>query len=163
MSRLVTERPPAWIARTVSETREDTYPERVAKYVPAEIIAGYTPLMALAAANGGEKPTEVTLWLAGLVFLAGFIATPLYLWRVSGKVGKSKPIQIVIATIAFPLWAYVLGGPFEVLSEINKEYPYHPEIGGVVTGIYTWMVGLFAPVASEDEAAERAKMEMKGE
>lgn len=100
------------------------------------------------------------MWLAGLVFLAGFIATPLYLWRVSGKVGKSKPIQIVIASVAFPLWAYVLGGPFEVLSEVYKDaatgiskYPYYPEIGGVVTGIYTWMVGLFAPVASEEDGA----------
>lgn len=155
MGRLVKEREPSYKAISTSEIREDSYPERVAKYVPAEIIAGYTPLIALAAGVGLAPnaaavmvPTMTTVVVCFVVFLAGLIATPVYLWKTSGPVGQSKKIQVVISTLAFVLWAYVLGGPFKVLAEFMPDtFGYYPAVGGVITGVYTWMVGLFAPEA----------------
>lgn len=169
MGRLVKEREPSFKTKAASAIREDSYPERVAKYVPAEIIAGYTPLISLAASvnlvkntDGAMVPSETTVALCFLVFFAGLIATPIYLWRISGSVGQSKKMQVAISTLAFVLWAYVLGGPFEVLSKFTPDvFGYYPAVGGVITGIYTWMVGLFAPESESNDRNGAPSQEKK--
>jgi hypothetical protein len=110
--------------------------ERIVKFMPVEIVSGYLFVigLVLVAPAGGLK-----LFAAWLVFAAGLIATPLFLFKVYHPEPGKRP-QVWIATIAFPLWAYALGGPF-ALPPADKYYSAW--FGGVLVGIYTWLVGLF--------------------
>src|SRR5258708_7897746 len=89
----------------------DNTATRIAKLVPAEIVAGYVPLVAAAESVGTDKDFQFKL--ACFVLILGFILTPTYL-ILTGKPGKNivKWINVVSSTIAFGLWAYLLGGAF---------------------------------------------------
>ena len=158
MGRLVSEQPPRGKAFAAGEAGED-YVTRVAKYIPGEIIAGYIAVIALVQATASTgTPTRTSVILGFLVFFAGWLSTPLYLWKVGRPVGRQW-YQLVISSLAFPLWAYVLGGPFESLPQVPDAFgswasgvaiPYSQPVGAVLTGLYSWLVGLFAPTAVID-------------
>lgn len=118
MSRLVPYRgglPAAASAAAVAEGEPHTpVPDRieaVAKYVPAEILAFYVPAVpAIALLHHSEwKP-----WLHWAAFLISWTLVPLYfLWI--GKGDDRRGRQILVSSIAFPIWAYSTNrtiGPF---------------------------------------------------
>ncbi len=145
MARLVKERPSRGIAYAAGESGED-YVTRVAKYIPGEIVAGYIAVIALVEAVAPTaKPTTTSLILGFIVFVVGWASTPLYLWKI-GKPTGQQWYHLVISSVAFPLWAYVLGGPFRSLQDVAG-LPYSQPVGAVFVGLYSWMVGLFAPTA----------------
>ena len=109
--------------------------ERIVKYVPVEIVSGYVFVLGLAQAVPIGVPQTIAVWAC---LLAGCVATPLYLLAQKPQPGQGP--QVWIASFAFLLWAYLLGGPFA--AEPLKPY-YYPSLGSVVVGLYTWLVGLF--------------------
>ena len=74
----------------------------------------------------GIKP--ILLWLNFALLL---IATPLFLHFYGGvwKVG-----QLIVSTVAFVIWAYIIGGPFTFLSW------YDPFYAALVLALYTFLV-----------------------
>jgi hypothetical protein len=51
-----------------------------------------------------------------VVFTLNALLVPFYFWFVTTR-GNEKPLipQIVLASIAFPVWVFAIGGPFKCL------------------------------------------------
>jgi hypothetical protein len=112
--------------------KPDDYFSRVIKYIPAEIVALYVSAGGIV--PKGHLHEFDILWA---IFAACAVATPLYMLKVARDEVTKKPIwkQIIVATIAFPVWAFALGGPFAHLSW------YEPFIGSLVLMFVTFAVG----------------------
>jgi hypothetical protein len=84
----------------------DTYLDRVGKYVPVEVVAAYLAL-------NGLFPTpdsRSVLWMRGFFALC-WALTPIYVWRLSqGTPPKPWRIQAAMSSVAFPIWAFAIGG-----------------------------------------------------
>jgi hypothetical protein len=131
------------LAKGLEPTSAEHYFERVAKYVPIEIVAAYLALQTFFAgvANGA-----VPLALQIFVYLAFIGLTIGYLRAIGGDVHQ-KRAQIVIGTIAFVVWSYAIGGPFfwkaiESASETQLVYPFL-QFAAVL--LWTLGAGLFEP------------------
>jgi len=95
---------------TTQSDGED-YLGRVAKYIPAEIVGLYlatSGMVPLDASTG--QPRRLALWI---VFFLNFAFVPLYFWFATTR-DNQKPLipQIILASIAFPVWVFAIGGPF---------------------------------------------------
>jgi hypothetical protein len=116
--------------------QDDNYGARVAKYIPGEVLSGYVAMSGIVASMDEKKAaTKVTAWV---VFCLGLVLTPAYLLLLS-RLKSAYWIQIVIATIAFAIWAYALGGPFKL------EGIYSPQIGSLALIAFTLVAGLYRP------------------
>jgi len=110
----------------------DDLPSRVIKYIPGEIVALY--LACLGILSVGEVPTSI-YWL---VFGVLLIIAPLYTWRLSQySMLPTALAQIVVAAIAFVVWAYALGMPFTLLGW------YNPAVASVLVLLCTGIPPLF--------------------
>jgi len=138
MGRLVEPRA-AVRTRGVGDSGND-YIERVAKYIPGEVVAGYLAIMGMIEA--ADKENAARVGLAWGIFVIGVIVTPVYLTMVGKPTGPQK-ITVWISTFAFVVWAYALGGPFK-MSEIHNGL-----LGSVAVGVVTWLSGLFVPQLSQ--------------
>ena len=113
--------------------RYDSYRERLAKYVPVEIIvlyvAAYGILYAVASANAWFSFTA-------LVFLiAGIVAVPLYLWKVERVDNR---LQIAISIVGFLLFASALG-----VIPLSALPGYNQVIASVALPVYAFVSPLF--------------------
>jgi len=88
----------------------DGYFAKLAKYIPAEITAAFLAVNYLLD-NASPAISGNMYWA---VFAVIVVVTPLYFWMVSIIEGKDKPDipQLIVAPIAFVIWAFALGGPF---------------------------------------------------
>jgi hypothetical protein len=122
--------PPPPAAAASQPLVADDYLEQVAKYIPAEIVAGFVAINGIM--NSITNVSTVFQWV---VFGALLVLTPLYTWRVATdpKLGISVP-QIIIATFAFLFWVFALGGPFTTLSWYMSYY------GSIVLVLYTLII-----------------------
>jgi hypothetical protein len=118
-------------------TDNDNTATRIAKLVPAEIVAGYVPLVAAT-----ESARTGKFKLACVALILGLVLTPTYL-IFTGKPGKDivKWINVVSSTIAFALWAYLLGGAF-AMDQMQRyiSQPYDKQLGGFAVGAFTWII-----------------------
>jgi hypothetical protein len=94
----------------------DGYLERLAKYVPAEVLAGFTPLAALTASDPGQ------LTFVAIVFV---ILTPVYLYitrviQPSEAPTKFRRIMYVLGPVAFLVWAINTSEAFRALVAGNS-------------------------------------------
>jgi hypothetical protein len=117
----------------------DQYMDRVAKYIPGEVVVLYLGLLASSAAAPGG-PTLTLLWT---IFVICLIATPAYLLVKFNKEKSTlglrlKLAQILISTIAFVLWAWALQDP-TALHIVN------PFWGRFLLPIFSFAVGLYEP------------------
>src|SRR5438094_296445 len=109
MSRLVERRQKPASGTADLSTRKtqsalNEWGERVAKYIPAEILTFYTAAVSLIAAYPSAQASK-RLWLFGIAGLFFWVLTPLWLGRFS----KDKSVKItnqIVGFIAFALWAY---------------------------------------------------------
>jgi hypothetical protein len=92
----------------------ETYLERVAKYVPAEVLAFslfVNCILDQAMTTGGTAASmanvPVTV-IATLALIAGIIATPLFVWYVRVE-GDAWVTNAIVSTALFPFWAYAMG------------------------------------------------------
>jgi hypothetical protein len=110
----------------------DGFFDRVIKYIPSDIVAGWVAL------NGLSKDLQ-----AGLLWgLLAVIALFTFLWTkrqttVPGQPPATK--QCVVATISFLVWAFALhSGPFATLT-------YDDRLGSIGLIVYTLGIGLIVP------------------
>src|SRR5690349_11462403 len=104
MSRLVIARPRALSATGTQDTAKDKL-ERVAKYIPGEIIASYLFLNGISAS--AVSSSERMLWY-GIAFIVCLGFTPFY-FHLMAQPGDALRTQQYISSAAFVVWAYSLG------------------------------------------------------
>lgn len=114
--------------------RIDGYFDRVIKYIPADVVGAWVAVTGIIGTS--QKSTNI-LWIA---FVFGTLFTALWTWKQTAMAGQSPAItQILVATIAFVVWAFALGGPFAGLAW------YEPAHGSLALIGYTLLVGLVVP------------------
>ncbi|NLJ42354.1 MAG: hypothetical protein GX431_01765 [Bacteroidales bacterium] len=109
----------------------DGYFDRLFKYIPAELVAGYIFVLGTVKQLTDVEVARLVNWLIFAVFA---ILTPLYLNRVQ-KVAKTG--QLIISTISFAVWVFALGGPF-TLTEW-----YNPVYGSLLLPVFTLLVAIW--------------------
>ncbi len=117
-------------------TQVDTYFDRVIKYIPADIIAGWTTATGLLHSDP-EAPKNTLLWVLFVIFILLTTA-----WTLRQTTEKNKPpalTQTAISTGSFAVWVFALGGPFVTLAF------YRPLYGSLVLILYTLIVSLINP------------------
>ncbi|HEX4309900.1 MAG TPA: hypothetical protein VHZ25_07715 [Acidobacteriaceae bacterium] len=126
-----------------NQNRGDDYLDRLVKYIPAEIIALY-----LGASNvvphSGRKNEVIALWVIAVLTT---ICTPIYM-RYATKDWKTQPTlwsQVIISSIAFPIWVFAMGGPFE--ATWPNWYPNNKWIAAIVISFATFLAGIYQPTA----------------
>jgi hypothetical protein len=110
---------------------KDGYFDRLFKYIPAELVAGYIFVQGVVRQLTDAGEVKVFQWLLFIVFC---VLTPLYLWRVQ-KVLKLQ--QHFISLLSFIVWAFALGGPFALYSW------YNPVYGSILLPVFTLLVAIW--------------------
>lgn len=111
----------------------DTYFDKVIKYIPADIVGAWIAVTGLIVGAAGV-PSGAVLWIA---FAIGVILTAAWTWKQTAAPNKPLAVtQIVISTVAFVVWVFALGGPFESLAF------YQPLYGSLLLILYTLVVAL---------------------
>jgi hypothetical protein len=138
MSRFVEAEPS--VELTGGTQRTSHYLERVAKYIPGEIIATYMFVLGIIKTVDPAKE-QLLPYVAWAALGCCFVLTPIYFYMFA-PAGKPKWHQIVISSSAFVIWAYALGGPFE-LAKL-----YKPWLSSIILALFTAISGLFKPARS---------------
>lgn len=112
-------------------TSRDGYFDRLFKYIPAELVAGYIFVLGTVKQLTDAEEAKLVHWLIFAVFA---ILTPLYLYRVQ-KVVKAG--QLIISTISFAVWVFALGGPFALTDW------YNPVYGSILLPVFTLLVAIW--------------------
>jgi hypothetical protein len=115
----------------------DDYLGRLAKYIPIEIVGLYVATSGTVPPATNGNPRCGALWL---VFVINFLLVPLYFWFATTR-GGNKPLwsQVVLASIAFPVWVFAIGGPFKCLSW------YESWIASITLAFVTVVMGFYKP------------------
>ncbi|MBU4603531.1 MAG: hypothetical protein KKH66_01380, partial [Proteobacteria bacterium] len=122
-------------AQVEAKQKGDNYLSRVAKYIPAEILAAY--ITALGLIKTSDEP-NLRWWLYLVFFVLCLVMTPVYFNLLAEK-GEPKKLQMVISSVAFLVWAYSLGGFFD---EIKL---YHSLVASLILIAFTLISGAFFP------------------
>lgn len=113
------------------QEKEDTYFDRLFKYIPAEIVAGYLFVQGVMKQLTGINETILLQWILFIVFC---ILTPMYLWRIQ-KVIKTE--QHIISLLSFMVWCFALGGPFSFYGW------YNPVYGQILLAVFTLVAAIW--------------------
>ncbi len=116
------------MARQVNSTQ--SYPDKIVKLIPTEIVGAYMALAGVIGigAPGATDPDSLSKILIQIVFFALLILTPFYLWKASGV---TNVVQLIVTTLAFIIWIYTLGGPFQVWGI------YEPRIAALLLTLWS--------------------------
>jgi hypothetical protein len=119
----------------VAKTDESSYSERLAKYVPSEVLAAYI----FASNLIGTYQTREHQMIAFFVLLGiCLLAIPLYYWKLTPP-GKSSLVHCSVSMIAFLVWTYAMGGPFVMLGW------HHAATSGIILVAFTLFSGVIKP------------------
>jgi hypothetical protein len=122
----------ALAAATATGEDFNAYLDRLLKMIPAEVISLYL-------VGGGlipkEKPVVLVVW--AVICLAGLLII-----RAYGTADKLRNlptdwVHVAISTVAFFIWLYSLGGPFEAYG-LHVDY-----LGWLLVLAWTFFVPLF--------------------
>jgi len=116
----------------------DGYLSRLAKYIPAEIVGLYLFVTGVIPPTGGRSSVVAQWVLFGVCCVLTFV----YMWHVTRKEG-GKPLwwQVILATVAFPIWVFAIGGPFRTFAW------YQSWIASTVLAVATVVFGMVRPEA----------------
>lgn len=114
------------------------YFDRVAKYVPAEVIAAYI------SANGLASVARSPGTLFVLIFGICVICTPLYITRFTNT-RKEAWTNSVMAVAAFIVWAYATGGGL-----VTYFGWYDAPTASVILVLFTLISGAVVPIAKQE-------------
>jgi hypothetical protein len=87
---------------------EDGFGARLAKYIPAELVAMYT--IAIGGLVSAKPPASVSHWIAVGLIVLFLAATFLYFVR-KAPAGTVRKAHMIASPIAFVAWAYPLAAP----------------------------------------------------
>jgi hypothetical protein len=134
----------------------DGYLERLAKYVPGEVLAGFAPLAVLAQDRG---------ILLTSIFIVFLLLTPAYLYitkeiQANDAKIRTRKYLYLLAPVSFFIWAVNISEPFRALVAAN---PYVANIGKLDTAVASVVLVLGAliipaiDIVLDYELAKRGK------
>jgi hypothetical protein len=131
----------------------DNYLERIAKYVPGEVLAFFifiNVILEQAVKSGGKAATMAglpvtTVALGALVI--GIVLTPLFVWYVRGE-GDAWITNAFVSTLAFPFWAYALGA-------VAFADHWDGNLAAILLATFTVMSGPITPPAKRPKRREK--------
>lgn len=133
----------------------DDYVARLVKYIPAEIIALYLGVANVIPTT--DPSYHLALWI---VFLLVTACTPVYMYLVTREAGQPTLwSQVVISSIAFPVWVFAIGGPFAF-------FPWYASkhwIAAIVITFATFLLGAYQPAPPREPATAEANTASKEE
>lgn len=123
----------------------DEYSDRLAKYIPAEVVALYLGIVTAVAAQANGPQAEVQwlverfgsdwfYWFNLAAFVIGMVATPLQLWY---QLNVRSVVHILICMGSFFVWATLIP------DGLFKGWP--PIFRGILLPIYTFAVAFHQP------------------
>jgi len=112
--RILTGRAPSMMAGSSGASGVDDYLGRLVKYIPAEIVGFYLTAAGIIPQGPNKEPNYTALWI---VFALGLVLVPVYFWFATTR-GGTPPLwsQVILATVAYPVWVFAIGGPFASLD-----------------------------------------------
>lgn len=146
----------------------DEYQDRVAKYIPGEVVGGYVSLDGILATPSTPELAAKTLPVAhadmiglsafmnvqGFVFLTCLILAPLYVWHCARRTGTTVwKAQALIATLAFIVWAYAIKGSVffsnpalnEWAHQFGQDAFYNPKWAAALLVLFSLAVAFYQP------------------
>ena len=133
---------------------QDDYLLRLAKYVPAEVLAFSILINAIldqALRNGGSGAAMagipvMTIAIAALVL--GTVMSPFFVWYVHEK-GDAWLTNACVSFVAFPFWSYALGAvAFTDIRDGN--------LAAILLASFTVISGLIKPMSFEPALVQEA-------
>ncbi len=136
-------------------SQDDGYVQKVIKYIPAEIVAGYTALAGYLSLDAnmpipGHYKTYYLILLGILVAI-----TPVWTYFAvldnanTGGNTRRSVFHAVIATISFLIWVYAVGNPLlkAVMCECSSTNCsncglYNPVLGAILLVLFTILTPL---------------------
>jgi hypothetical protein len=125
---------------TESESKKDSYFDRVLKYIPSDVIGLWVT------GNGfiqGQAGAESRIGLLWLLFVVGLVLS--FFWTRQQTTAPSQPMvqrqptawqQIILSCGSFAVWVFAIGGPFTALPF------YKPVYGSLLLLIYASVIPL---------------------
>ncbi len=105
----------------------EDYKALLLKYIPTDVVAAWVFLDGILRGDPG-----LNAHLHWAVFLIVLVLTPLWTWYSAVEQRHPLPIhRLVTSTMAFAVWVFALGGPFERLSW------YTTTLASVLLALYT--------------------------
>jgi len=83
---------------------DDSYRERLIKYIPSETLALFIAFYGITFYLSGSEDWYPLM--ARWILIAGILGTVVYLWQAEGV---TDLVQLAISTIGFVIWACALG------------------------------------------------------
>jgi hypothetical protein len=139
--------------QTETEQGGDGYLERVAKFVPAEVVGFF--LFVNNILQQSDKPDHIAT-MVGLsvhtisiwTLIIGLILTPVYVWYMHED-DDAWRLNAFVSTLAFPIWAYAIGAvAFDKFHDGN--------FASILLATFTVFSGLLKPRAESNEHADDA-------
>jgi hypothetical protein len=131
----------------------DNYLERIAKYVPGEVLAFFifiNVILEQAVKTGGKSATMAgmpVITVAQGALVVGLILTPLFVWYVREE-SDAWLTNAFVSTLAFPFWAYALGA-------VAFDDHWDGNLAAILLATFTVVSGLFAPRAPKRKRKEK--------
>lgn len=120
----------------------DGYFDKLIKYIPTEVVGVWIAITNVIK-SASDIPTNTILWIALAICTFG---TACYILKQT--IVPKKPLairQTIISTIAFVVWVFALGEPFNSLDF------YRPAYGTLAMIFYTFLIPLIMPVADNKQ------------
>jgi hypothetical protein len=119
----------------------DSYKDKLLKLIPAEIVAAFLTLKGVFDAAQGVAGIEVVQWI---VFCGLLVIMPWIYWKAY-KVKDLK--QHIITVIAFIIWVFTIGGPFDqfFLGNNGMILPIKGIIASIILVFFTLLAPLLLP------------------
>ncbi|MDJ0580694.1 hypothetical protein [Crocosphaera sp.] len=115
----------------------DGYFDKLLKYIPTEIVGGWIAITGLIK-SASNIPTNTILWILLAIFTG---LTALYILKQTEEANKPAAIkQTTISSIAFIVWVFAIGEPFDSLSF------YNPIYGSILLILYNLTIPLINPI-----------------
>jgi hypothetical protein len=121
------------------QERIKEYGERVAKFIPAEVLAFYASAVQLILTKDGDQFSTFRLVAFALVGVVAWVGTPFYLGMFSDNPKERRPNQIM-GFVAFIIWAYAY--PAGLFTELGWN---DPVVAGLFLLFFTFFSGFYQP------------------
>jgi len=136
------------------QTAGDGYLERIAKYVPGEVLAFFIVINAIlnqivqAGGKGALMAGIPVMIVAQVALVVCTILVPLFVWYVRER-GDAWVTNAVVSTLAFPFWAYAL------VATAFVEH-WDGNLAAIMLATFTVVSGLISPRMQKPKREERA-------
>ena len=126
-----------------SQVVGDTYLERIAKYIPGEVLAFFifiNVILEQTVRSGGKSAMMAgvpVIQVAQGMLVVGLVLTPLFVWYVREE-GDAWITNAFVSTLAFPFWAFALGA-------VAFDNHWDGNFAAILLAGFTAVSGLFSP------------------